>query len=495
MTRVPLAAATVLALLVGYLTADVFDVVPGMLTRVGAAGSPAPDGAPSPLAGSTSIPAPSSAGTLSSAGPPSPVPPGSADLLTVSDAAPLPAPTGLARAVAAASTDPAVADGLGVSVRDGITGGVVWQLDAGRPRVPASTAKVMAALAVADSLDLDATMPTTVVAAPGSDDVVLVARGDTLLAPGAGDLTEVAGRAGLADLADQVAGGLRATGRTSVRLRLDLSYAPGPRLPATWRPADVRDGFGGPVVMTGLTTTRAVAGRAGPGRPEYIVAATFATRLRERGITTSVLPVSAWRGPLPAGATILGQVESASYADLVGLALATSDNTLTENLVRQAVVAAGRSAAEPRANADFIVDRLRARGVAVDGLRVVDASGLSPGQAVSATTLSGVLAVGAAGDVPGFDRVLAGLPVAGLSGTLASRFDDAATGDVAGVPRAKTGTLRAGSSLAGTTVTADGRPLVFAVMVDGFPQTYDGTRRARVALDRITAAITRCGCR
>ncbi|MGL5819862.1 MAG: D-alanyl-D-alanine carboxypeptidase [Phycicoccus sp.] len=477
MARGLLAVAAVVALIAGYLAADILDVVPGVLTRADAAATS------------------TGADTTSSLPAPTPAPSASSDLLSVPDDAPLPAAAGLARAVSAASTDPALAGGLGVSVRDGLTGAVVWQLDAGRARVPASTAKLLAAVAVADSLDLDATMPTTVVAAPGSRDLVLVAGGDTLLAPGRGTPGEVAGRAGLADLAGQVATALRADGRTSVRLRLDLSYAPGPRLPATWKPADVRDGFGGPVVMTGLTTTRAVAGRAAPGRPEGEVAATFASRLRERGIATSVLPVSAWSGPRPTGATTLGTVESASYADVLGLALESSDNTLTENLVRQAAVAAGRSAAAPGANAAFVAERLRAVGVDTGGLRVVDASGLGPGQAVAATTLSGVLALGATGEVPGFDRVLAGLPVAGLSGTLGSRFDDEATGDVAGVPRAKTGTLRAGSSLAGTTVTADGRPLVFAIMVDGFPETYDGTRRARVALDRITAAITRCGCR
>ncbi|MGL4178095.1 MAG: D-alanyl-D-alanine carboxypeptidase/D-alanyl-D-alanine-endopeptidase [Dermatophilaceae bacterium] len=477
MRRALLVVTAVVALLAGYLAADVLDVVPGVLTRAGAVTTSVPTGTASPIR------------------PPTPAPSASSDLLRVSDAAPLPTAAGLARAVSAASADPALRGGLGASVRDGVTGAVVWQLDAGRARVPASTAKLMAALAVADSLDLDATMPTTVVAAPGSRDLVLVARGDTLLAPGTGNPAAVAGRAGLADLAGQVATALRADGRTSVRVRLDLSYAPGPRLPATWKPADVRDGFGGPVVMTGLTTTRAVAGRAAPERPEDVVAATFATRLRERGITASVLPVSAWSSPQPADATTLGRVESASYADVLGLALDSSDNTLTENLVRQAAVAVGRSATAPGANAAFVVDRLRAGGVDTGGLRLLDASGLSPGQAVAATTLSGVLALGVTGEVPGFDRVLAGLPVAGLSGTLGSRFDDKATGDVAGVPRAKTGTLRAGSSLAGTTVTADGRPLVFAVMVDGFPETYDGTRRARVALDRITAAITRCGCR
>ena len=129
------------------------------------------------------------------------------------------------------------------------------------------------------------------------------------------------------------------------------------------------------------------------------------------------------------------------------------------------------------------------------GLVITDACGLSPGQQASAATLSGVLRLAATGAVDELRGVVAGLPVAGLSGTLTRRFQAKATQDVVGVPRAKTGTLRAGSALAGTTVDADGRPLTFVLLVDGFPRTYGGTLRARAALDRIVATLTRCGCR
>ena len=99
------------------------------------------------------------------------------------------------------------------------------------------------------------------------------------------------------------------------------------------------------------------------------------------------------------------------------------------------------------------------------------------------------------GQVEELREVVAGLSVSGLSGTMRRRLTSVANADVVGVPRAKTGTLRAGSALAGTTVDADGRPLTFVVLVDEFPETYGGTQRARAALDRIVAALTRCGCR
>ncbi|HET6969447.1 MAG TPA: D-alanyl-D-alanine carboxypeptidase, partial [Ornithinibacter sp.] len=347
----------------------------------------------------------------------------------------------------------------------------------------------------ADGLDLSDTMATEVVAAPGATELVLVAGGDTLLAPGKGSPTQVAGRAGLADLAAEVADALTASGRTAVDLRLDLSYAPGPRYPATWNPNDVRDGFTQAVVMTGLATQLPAAGRPAPVAPEREVATAFVAALRARGVTAALQPVTTWSAPAPVGAEPLGSVESATYGQVLDRALDRSDNALTENLTRQAAAAAGRPTTPEGANAAFIRERLEVHAVPTAGLVLKDASGLSPGQTATAATLSGVLRLAATGEVEELRGVVGGLPVSGLSGTMNRRFRSESTQDVAGLPRAKTGTLRKGSSLAGTTVTADGRPLTYVVLVDGFPETYGGTQRARAALDRIVAALTRCGCR
>ena len=479
MRRVMLATATVLLATGAYAVADVLDVAPGVLTRDRAVAVPVPtvSGTPAPVL----LPSPAAS-----------VDP----VLTDTGAdAPVPTASGLQAAVTAASADPALDGGLGISVRDGITGAEIWALDPDRPRVPASTVKLLSSLAVADGLDLADTMATEVVAAPGATELVLVAGGDTLLAPGAGSPTQVAGRAGLADLAAQVADALTASGRTAVDLRLDLTYAPGPRYPATWNPNDVRDGFTQAVVMTGLATQLPRAGRPAPRQPEEEVADAFVAALAKEGVTTRLLPRPTWNQPAPADAVVLGSVESATYAEVLDLALDRSENALTENLVRQAAAAAGRATTRAGAEAAYVVERLEANGVPTAGLVLTDASGLSPDQRASAATLSGVLRLAVTGEVDELREVVAGLAVSGLSGTMRRRLTTEATADVVGVPRAKTGTLRAGSALAGTTVDADGRPLTFVVLVDEFPETFGGTQRARAALDRIVAALTRCGCR
>ena len=95
---------------------------------------------------------------------------------------------------------------------------------------------------------------------------------------------------------------------------------------------------------------------------------------------------------------------------------------------------------------------------------------------------------------PGHARlreVVTGLPIAGFTGSLATRYQTsphAALGRV----RAKTGTLTGVSALVGTAVDLDGDQLYFAVMADRIapPQTM----AARQAEERITAALGACHC-
>jgi len=87
--------------------------------------------------------------------------------------------------------------------------------------------------------------------------------------------------------------------------------------------------------------------------------------------------------------------------------------------------------------------------------------------------------------------VLAGLPVAGFTGSLTYRFE---TGDGAGLGavRAKTGTLTGVHGLAGTVTTEDGVVLGFVAAADRV--RVPDTLAARARLDEVAAALAGCTC-
>jgi D-alanyl-D-alanine carboxypeptidase/D-alanyl-D-alanine-endopeptidase (penicillin-binding protein 4) len=313
-----------------------------------------------------------------------------------------------------------------------------------------------------------------------------------MLAKGAGSPTAVEGRAGLGDLASQVAPALQATGTTKVTLRLDTSYAKGPRWAPGWLQADIDAGYTGGVSMLGLAGQRAVPFKPAPRDPEAATAAAFVAALAKLGITATLSPESTWSTKVPAGSAELGRVESAPIGDILALALDESDNALTEGLARQAAVSSG-GAATFAAAVSFVTKTVEGLGVDLTGVRLKDTSGLTSGQAISPKVLSDVLQLGADGSVPAMQDTVARLPVAGLSGTLTGRFHAKNTRAVAGLARAKTGTLTGVSSMAGTVIDADGRVLSFVIQADGLPGGV-GTLNARAALDRFVAVLATCGC-
>jgi D-alanyl-D-alanine carboxypeptidase/D-alanyl-D-alanine-endopeptidase (penicillin-binding protein 4) len=465
-------------LVVAYGTLDVFDLVPGILTRdqpQAAPTTPTPTGTVTP----TSVVIP----TVDSAVQP---------LQPASASAPIPDPAALAKVLATAVADPALRPGPGVVVRDAFTGQTLFSQRADTPRVPASTAKLLTALAVGTTLDPRATLPTRVVQGARPDEVVLVAGGDTMLAPGKGSPTAVEGRAGLADLAAQVGAVLQAAGTTKVSLRLDTTYAKGPRWAPGWSQADINAGFTGGVSMLGLAGQRAIPFHPAPRDPEAVTGAAFVAALAKVGIAATLTRESTWSTPVPTGATELGRVDSAPIGDLLALALDESDNALTEGLARQATVKDGGSATFAAAVA-FVVKAVKAQGVDLTGVTLKDTSGLTAGQAIPPQVLSDVLQLGADGSVPALQDTLSRLPVAGLTGTLADRFRAKDTHAVAGLARAKTGTLTGTSAMAGTVIDADGRVLSYVVLADRLPGGV-GTLNARAALDRFVAVLATCGC-
>ncbi|EEP72110.1 D-alanyl-D-alanine carboxypeptidase/D-alanyl-D-alanine-endopeptidase, partial [Micromonospora sp. ATCC 39149] len=197
-------------------------------------------------------------------------------------------------------------------------------------------------------------------------------------------------------------------------------------------------------------------------------------------------------GGAPAPGTELGKVESPPMIRLVDMMITDSDNVIAEALARQVALARNRPASFTGGAAamDIVLGEL---GLPADEITLSDASGLSRRNRISPSLLTDLIALAGDGTHPELGIIFGGLPVAGWSGTLDGRYRSDGTTAGAGVVRAKTGTLTGVHAIAGLVTTADGRLLTFAVLADRAPAgSLDDTRRA---LDRVTSALARCGCR
>jgi D-alanyl-D-alanine carboxypeptidase/D-alanyl-D-alanine-endopeptidase (penicillin-binding protein 4) len=463
------AATTVLVVVLAggaYATADAYDLVPGVLTL-----APAQTPARAFPTGPGAVPAPTPTALLGALDP----------------AAPAPDPTLIQKLVAGLVADPRLGADAGVVVADDLTGQVLASNAADVPHIPASTAKLVTAVAALTQLPASTTLPTRVVQGAAGQ-IVLVGGGDMMLAAGAGDPTAVDGRAGLADLAAQVAKELKLAGTTTVTLGVDDTLFSGPALSPTWAAADIAAGYVAPVTALAVDVAKMKPGDYPPRYPDPSLAAAgqLAARLAEQGITVAGKPA---RVTAPAGAAELGVVHSAPIADIVPFFLDASDNTIAEDVSRLVAVHMGLPGSFEGAT-KAVLRGVAALGVDTSGSTLVDASGLGAGSALPPTLLLGLVRLATDPTHRELRVVATGMPIAGLSGTLADRFT---TTPARGLVRAKTGSLPNVTALAGTALDTDGRLLAFAIVAD---RTPDGGQWApRTAIDAFVSTLQSCGCR
>jgi len=384
----------------------------------------------------------------------------------------------------------------GLTIRDALTGEHLVDLRADKDFTPASITKVLSAAAIMSVLTPEQIFATTVVTGDKPTDIVLVAGGDQLLAPGRGDPTAVVGRAGLGDLAKQTAAALEAAGVSEpVRLLLDTSYAQGSDVAPGWTDFWLTNGYTGRISMLALESARALPGSPAPANPTRQAAKTFQQALADEGISLSTTKITAASEPSAEqeDQTPLGRVESAPLRDVLALALATSDNAMVEQLSRQGAVAAGVSPKQKAVNEWVVATMTDYYKLDIDGAALADTSGLSDGTRLPMRLVADVLAAGASGAYPSLQSVLDGLPVAGYNGTMRDRFGADAANPGLGVVRAKTGSLPSVTSLAGTLTTRDGRLLVFALTTNDV-EDGPGPVEARAAIDVLVSSLADCGC-
>ena len=192
------------------------------------------------------------------------------------------------------------------------------------------------------------------------------------------------------------------------------------------------------------------------------------------------------RGAAAPEASLLLAFEGMPLQDIASLFLKYSNNFIAECLLKWLALgpapAPGAPPASWAAGAEALRARLSALGVPLGETRIVDGSGLSRSNRVSARVLVETLRRGDAAFDTG-PELLAGLPLAGLDGTLERRAEGAR-----GRVRAKTGSLDGVTSLAGFARSAQGRDFVFALIVNG---PRHGDAAASAALDDVAAALVR----
>ncbi len=364
--------------------------------------------------------------------------------------------------------------------------------DVDQPMVPASLAKVPIASAILRNLDPEARLTTTAASERGvsngviDGDLYIIGGGDPLLStPGYLDNVRVRypDQPGnqLAGLADAIA----AAGVTEIRGDLvgdDSRYSTERWIP-TW-PTNYRgEGDVGPLSALmvndgyeGFADDPDGSGSVEPGDPPVLAVQTLRTLLEDRGISIDGTERAA---SAPERVEAIAELPSFTIGELVTEFVDDSDNVTGELLTREVGLQRRNDGSTP-AGVDQIKQTLHADGLPMEGVNLVDGSGMDPTSTVTCSYMVAAL------DKQGRDSLIGrALPIAGKSGTLLRRMvDTPAEGNV----QAKTGSLAAVSALAGFVTTAAGSDLTFSYIINkpGIYQVYgslDELAKALAGLD------------
>jgi D-alanyl-D-alanine carboxypeptidase/D-alanyl-D-alanine-endopeptidase (penicillin-binding protein 4) len=394
-----------------------------------------------------------------------------------------------------------------MTVWDTASGSYVFKRRADASLRGASTTKVLTAVGALAAVGPDHRFPTTVRAGSVPDEIVLVAGGDPLLTS-----------ADLRALASSTVGALGLTPTPTVSPVPTDAATPG-----TPEPAPSASGSVSPPVIVAPAAARTITVRAddslftgiGQSRgwpnsylPRQVrpvgafarddnksrdatkdAGTYFAAALNALGVSATY----AGEGSAAPDSATVASVPGHSVAEAVSRTLLISDNDTAEMLFRHIAVARGLPGTWAGAR-QALADTLRDLNVPLDGVRIVDGSGLSLEGRLTAGALTSALARALSPEHPELAGMRSWLPVAGRTGTLKAgykRFNSRPAKCAAGLIQAKTGTVADAIALAGYAAGADGQTKVFVSIVNSRPTRYSRLT-TRVAVDRATSSITGC---
>jgi D-alanyl-D-alanine carboxypeptidase/D-alanyl-D-alanine-endopeptidase (penicillin-binding protein 4) len=352
----------------------------------------------------------------------------------------------------------------GAVVVDLSTGRVVYAHNAALPLQPASNEKLavtyaaLTALGPAFRIETDVLGEGAQAGARWNGDLVLKGFGDPTLT--SADLTALA-RQVRADGITTVSGGVLG----------DESWFDARRTAPGWKASFYIDES---PPLSALIVNRGLVGRFTSHNPALSAAQLFTKALARAGVHVAG---AALLGTADDAAVDLASVDSPTLASMVHRMDQVSDNFTAEMLVKE-LGAVQADAGTTAAGMGVIRAQLVDAGVPLAGVRLVDGSGLSLLDRVTASELVSLLHV-MWSDPTMQPELLAALPLAGRTGTLHDRMRGTAA---AGVVRAKTGTTDNSTALSGFV----GDRYVFSVVVNGFPVSWTWSR---IAEDRFATAL------
>ena len=221
---------------------------------------------------------------------------------------------------------------------------------------------------------------------------------------------------------------------------------------------------------------------AAVGDPAQFAAAAFASALRRRGIVVEGGEPTSMRAP--EGCVELASHASAPLSEVAVPLLANSINLYAEQAWRAAAFH-GKGLGTFADCERHAIATLRSMGVPADGMVLADGSGLSRRNLVQPRQFVALLAH-AHGDAA-MESLRKGLPVAGESGTLRSRYP---RGAAKWHVRAKTGFISHVVALSGYVDKKDGSaPFAFSVLLNHFTCESD---RAKAAVDAFVEELAAC---
>jgi serine-type D-Ala-D-Ala carboxypeptidase/endopeptidase (penicillin-binding protein 4) len=352
----------------------------------------------------------------------------------------------------------------GAMVVDLGSGRTIYSLRADTQRMPASVQKLYTSVAALRRLGPTGRLATSVVAEEEPDargvvdgDIYMRGSGDpTFDALDSNRLAQQVADAGIVEVRGRVLGDESAfdlrRGVPSSGFRLTSEVGP----------------------LSALTFNRGRSGRRAPfwqRRPARFAAAAFSKQLRGLGVRVRGRAAT---GRAPEEAPLVTEWRSPSVTDLVRLMNPPSDNFIAETFVKVLGSQFGDSGSTAAGTA-VVRDALADIDISP---QVIDGSGLSRSDRTSPREVVAMLRA-----MDGDAAFTGSLAVAGRTGTLSTRMRGTLAQDRC---RAKTGTLRDVSALAGYCATRRGGAVAFAFLMN-----YVSPYSARILQDRMTNALAR----